>query len=106
MSASETRLDPAYTARFGCGELHAVFYQHKGDQGGTCATAMVQIPEASRRQIKATLAWARANRARLSFVCDTGDQVQQMQDIAARLLPDHRPVSMERAEAGAWGQPQ
>jgi hypothetical protein len=103
-AGADTRLDSIYTAPFGCRKLRAVVLQHKRDSGGGCHVVALQVPEVSRRKIKASLAWARANRARVVFVCDTADQAQQMLEQAARLLPDHRRVALERAAAaGGFG---
>lgn len=98
------RLDPDLTQRFGCPELHGLYFQHRDDRGSWCSTVMIMVPEASRREIKAGLAWARAKRARVAFTTDTSGQALQMYELARRLLPDHRHVAMQRAEAGAWGQ--
>ena len=99
-----TRIDPTYTRQFGCEELHGVHFQHRSDPGGFCSAMVISIPETSRREVKAALARARAQRLRVAFITDTADQAQQMYKLAQRLLPDHRHVAMERAEAGAWGQ--
>ena len=103
MSAPETRLDPDYTAGFGVAEAHAAFLQHKRDRGGSCATIAFSIPETPRGKVEAALAQARSRRVRVVFICNTADQAQEMRALAARLLPDHRPVALDRAASGAWG---
>jgi hypothetical protein len=101
--AADTRLDPHLTRRFGCEELHGGHFQHKGDRGGWCSAVMISVPEASRGDIKAGLAWARAKRARVGFTCDTAEQARKIQALARRLLPHHRLLAVMRAAAGAWG---
>lgn len=91
-------------APFGYGELHSVVFQHKRDSGGCCNAVAVDVPkDVARQQIEAAMAWARANRARVMFVCDTSAQAQQMLPQTARLLPNHRRVALERAAAGGFG---
>ncbi len=62
---------------------------------------MVMIPEAAD---KLTTALMQANKlqARLVIVCDTEEQARDARQAALELLPDHREVSLSRAEAGAW----
>ena len=91
-----------YTRLFGCEELHAVFFQHRADRGGVSPSVMVMIPEAADR-LTAALKQAREMGARLVIVCDTGKQARDAKQAALELLPDHREVSLSRAQAGAWG---
>jgi hypothetical protein len=44
-------------------------------------------------------------RARVVFLCDTSRQARTARK-AAKMPPDHFGVSMERAQAGAWGSVQ
>ena len=62
---------------------------------------MSQIPEAL-AQIAPAMAQATALKARVLFLCDTRKQAEEVAALAARGLPAHRRVSLERAEAGAW----
>ena len=101
--AADTRIDPAYTRRFGCEELHGIYFEHRTDRGGPFVAVSFQIPETPPNLIEKGLAIARAERARVSFLCDTHGQARTMYDLARRLLPDHRHVAMQRAEAGALG---
>jgi hypothetical protein len=97
------RLAVDYTRRFGVEELHAVHLQHRDDRAGVSDAVVISVPEASRQEIKRALALARANKARVSIICDTADQAQRAYRVAARMLPDHAYVAMARAGAGAWG---
>ncbi len=63
---------------------------------------MVMIPEAADKLTDA-LVQAQKLRARLVVVCDTEEQARDAKQAATKLLPDHREVSLGRAEAGAWG---
>ena len=103
LSPRETRIDPVCTRLFGVAELHAVHFQPKSDRGGMSNAVVIGVPEASRQMIRRALVLARRHRARVGFVCDTYAQAQQAYRLASRLLPDHRFVAMERADAGAWG---
>jgi sugar/nucleoside kinase (ribokinase family) len=91
-----------YTRLFGCPELHAVHYQHHQDRGGPSHAVLVSIPGPPRQAVRRALAIARRQRSRVAFVCDTHDRAQRMHELACRLLPEHRFVSLERADAGAW----
>jgi hypothetical protein len=106
MSAADwrTRFDPADTARYGCQELHGVFFVPTDDGGGIGNAVGLQVPEASRQQVSAALRIARQTKARFFAVCDTREQADRIATRAARLLPDHRRVPYERAEAGMWGR--
>jgi hypothetical protein len=48
------------------------------------------------------MAQARGLKARVLFICDTHEQAEAMAKRAAALLPEHRRLSLDRAEAGAW----
>ena len=97
-----TLIPREHTRRYGCENLHAIFFQHRKDRGGTVPTVAVTIPEA-RSSPRRAMRQARSLRARVMFVCDTGVQAKEIRDRAARLLPEHDEVSLARAEAGAWG---
>ncbi len=97
-----TLIPRAYTRLFGCEELHAIFFQHRADRGGVSPSVMVMIPEAADK-LTAALVQARSLQARLVIVCDTEKQARDAKQAATKLLPDHREVSLSRAEAGAWG---
>ena len=64
-------------------------------------TVAIMIPEAS-TQLEHALRQAEARRARVSALCDTAAQVDQVAAEVARLLPEHRRVSIARAAAGGW----
>ena len=59
------------------------------------------LPEAE-SNIETALAQARALQARVLLVCDTAAQAEVMRNRSRQLLPDHREVALDRAEAGAW----
>ncbi len=97
-----TMIPNKYTRAFGCEDLHAVFFQHRADRGGVSTSVMVMIPEAGDK-LTAALTQARNLQARLVIVCDTEKQARDAKQAAHELLPDHREVSLCRAQAGAWG---
>lgn len=97
-----TMIPNKYTRAFGCEDLHAVFFQHRADRGGVSTSVMVMIPEAGDK-LTAALTQARNLQARLVIVCDTEKQARDAKQAAFELLPDHREVSLCRAQAGAWG---
>jgi hypothetical protein len=100
-----TRLDPNYTGRFGCRELHGVFLMPKEDDGGPRDVVVLQIPETSDELFVGAMEMATQGRARVVFLCDTPIQARKVAREAAKILPKHCRVSMERALAGAWGEP-
>ncbi len=97
-----TLIPREYTRLFGCEELHAVFFQHRADRGGVSPSVMVMIPEAA-DSLTAALTQAHELKARLGIVCDTEEQTRDAKQAALERLPDHREVSLCRAQAGAWG---
>src|SRR3954454_22590809 len=98
----ETRFPPEYTRRYGCAELHGALFQHRTDRGGPAPAIAIMIPE-GRDQLGTALREARRCKARVMFNCDTQEQAEEMAQLAARELPRHRRVSIERAFAGGWG---
>ncbi len=68
-----TMIPNKYTRPFGCENLHAVLFQSCADRGGVSPAVVIMIPAADAKQV------------------------------ALDLLPDHREVSLSRAEAGVWG---
>ena len=97
-----TMIPREYTRLFGCEELHAVFFQHRADRGGVSPSVMVMIPEAADR-LPTALMKARYLQARLDIVCDTEKQTRDAKRTALDQLPEHREVSLCRAQVGAWG---
>ena len=97
-----TMIPNKYTRPFGCENLHAVFFQSCADRGGVSPAVMVMIPEAADK-LTAALKQAHEMGARLFILCDTEEQAADAKQVALVLLPDHREVSLSRAEAGAWG---
>ncbi len=97
-----TLIPQEYTRPFGCDELHAVFFQYRADRGSVSSTLMVMIPEAADK-LTTALMQAHKLQARLLILCDTEEQARDAKQAAHELLPDHREVSLSRAEAGAWG---
>jgi hypothetical protein len=98
-----TRLDPNYTIPFGCNELHSVFFASKEDFGGRRGAVVVQIPETPDQLFVAAMEMATQSRAGIVFLRDTPTQARRVARKAANMLPNHCRVSMERAQAGAWG---
>lgn len=97
-----TLIPPHYTRPYGVAEAHAVLFQHREDRGGVAHTVTVMIPEAE-SNLETALARACALKARVLLVCDTAAQAKAARDRSCPLLPDHREVAVERAQAGAWG---
>ncbi len=98
---SVTLIPPQYTRPYGVAEAHAVLFQHREDRGGVAHTVAVMIPEAE-SNIEVAMAQARALQACVLLVCDTAAQAQAQRLRSRQLLPDHREVALNRAEAGAW----
>jgi hypothetical protein len=101
-----TRLDPNYTAAYGCAELHAVFFAPRDDTGGRRGVVAVQIPETTNDLFAHAMGVATQGQARVVFICDTATQACKVARKAAKMLPNHCRVSMERAQAAAWGRLQ
>ena len=101
MTPISTLIPRAYTRLFGCEELHAVFFQHRGDPGGVSPSVMIMIPEGADK-LTAALVQTRNLQARLVIVCDTEEQALDAKRAVHDQLPDHREVSLCRAQAGAW----
>jgi hypothetical protein len=104
LTYNDTRIPPEHTRWAGVEELHPVHFQHRADRGGACCAVSVQVPEVPRHRIKLALDLAHLARARVLFLCDTHEQAVRSCRLAARLLPEHRFVALERAAAGAFGQ--
>ena len=79
-----------------------IFLQHRTDRGGTSPTVMIMIPEAA-DNLAAAFAQAHKLQARMVIVCDTAKQARKSKRAALDQLPEHREVSLNRVEAGAWG---
>jgi hypothetical protein len=101
MTEWTTRLDPAYTAQFGAGELHASIFHHKDDAAKENGIVTFSIPETPKDTLAQGLSYAKAERYRVMFVCDTAKQAEACAMLMAEALPDHNRVALERAEAGA-----
>ena len=69
---------------------------------GISPAVMIMIPEAIDK-LTTALMQARDLQARLVIICDTEKQARDAKQAAHELLPDHREVSLSRAQAGAWG---
>jgi hypothetical protein len=98
-----TLIDPQITASYGCGELLAVFYQPREDTGGTQPSVVITIHETMRQQISAALRIAHQQRSRVVIITDTREQADRIAARATELLPTHRRIAYERAEAGQYG---
>lgn len=98
-----TRLDPNYPLPFGCNEPHSVFFAPNEDFGGRRGAVAVQIFETPDGLFVAAMELATSSRARVVFLCDTAAQACKVARKAAKTLPNHCRVSMERAQGAAWG---
>ncbi|MBV8458418.1 MAG: hypothetical protein JO122_17590 [Acetobacteraceae bacterium] len=98
-----TLINPQLTAGFVPGELHVVVFAPCDDDGGIRSCVSVQIPEASRQRVAAAMQIARREKCRVLFLCDTREQADRVAARAGKLLPDHRRVAYERAQAGRFG---
>lgn len=98
-----TRVPPEATAPFGCAELHASVFQPVRDRGGHCPAMVIEIPETPLHKVNIALAAADRLGARLLFLCDTAAQAEEAAALAARHLPRHRRIALERAAAGGFG---
>jgi hypothetical protein len=115
-----TRLDPKLTSAYGVAELHSVYFEPL-DWNVTRPVVTLGIPECelhfasliktdeplvminrpvANRNVKYWLRHAcqlaTEGRAYLSFTCDTAEQAEQAAKRAAKLLPKHRRVALER----------
>jgi hypothetical protein len=100
-----TRINPTWTRAFGCEEVHGVFFQHVEDHGGTTDTVVVNLPEAT-SALNVAMQQAAALKARVALLCNTTTQAEEAASLAAKLLPNHRRVPVEKAESGMWGKGQ
>ena len=82
-------------------DIHVVFFQPIDDVDGPRNVVCLEIPE-TRKGLANALKVAIALRARVVFVCDTGEQANTVAIEAALLLPRHRRVDYDRARAGDW----
>ena len=114
-----TRLPPELTRQFGVEELHDVWFAPKGSPGKGNVVCLL-IPECElqvtvvapdgklvqyvnrppNRNLKTWLHFAceeaTTHRAALSLGCDTAEQAERYAEQAARLLPHHERVALER----------
>jgi hypothetical protein len=98
----DIRMPPAYTRPFGCEELHAVFFQRRGDRGRRCSAVPIQVRQ-TEHLLKQAAKEARRRKAGLMLLGDTAAQAAEARERTSHLLPRDREISMARAEAGAWG---
>ncbi len=115
-----TRVDPVRTRPFGVEELHNVYFEPDGWPGKGDVVALL-IPECELHVtwvaadgvpvpivfrpgkdrsvgywIRQVCKNATADRAFVIFSCDTAEQAQRAAKRAAKLLPNHRRMSLER----------
>lgn len=115
-----TRIAPHLTSRYGVEEVHTAWFLPKGWPGKGNAVSLL-IPECELQYVflapdgapvacvnrpnlnKNIKTWirsackaARDYRASIAFACDTSDQVEKAVKLAARLLPDHERIALER----------
>ena len=99
---SRRSVNPMYQALGAAAVYHHVYFQPLGDDGGLAPAVVLNVPEGL-DSFDYAMEQARAHKARVSFICDTREQAADMAARAACALPTHRRISLERAEAGAWG---
>jgi|HubBroStandDraft_6_1064221.scaffolds.fasta_scaffold648865_2 hypothetical protein len=85
-------------------ELHGVFLDPIGDEGGPRSTVCLQIPEATTVEIEHAFTTAARFQMRVVIITDTAQQAADFAQLAATKLPLHKRVALERAEAGAIGR--
>jgi hypothetical protein len=85
-------------------ELHGVFLDPVGDEGGPRSTVVIQIPETTAVEIEHAFTTAARFQMRVVIITDTAEQAAEFAQLAATKLPLHRRVAYERAEAGAIGR--
>lgn len=84
-------------------ELHGVFLEPIGDEGGPRSTVCIQIPELTAGEIEHAIATAARFQTRVVIITDTSEQAADIASLAATKLPLHRRVALERAKASAVG---
>lgn len=99
---TETLIPACFTIPYGIVEAHAVLFQPRADHGGPANVVSILIPEAEPSMELAALDQARHMQARVVILCDTAAQAQAARIRVKALLPDHREVAIDRAQAGAW----
>ena len=98
-----TRVVPAISARFDVHELHAVFFEPVGERTRTDSVVlMLRIPETPADEIAAEMQFATKTKIYIGFLCDTRQQANAILRRARTMLPNHRRMALERAEAEAW----
>jgi hypothetical protein len=85
-------------------ELHAVFLEPIGDQGGPRPCVVIQIPEATAGEIEHAFTTAARFQTRVVIITDTAEQATEFAQLVTTKLPLHKRVAYERAEAGAIGR--
>jgi len=100
-----TRIDPETALRAGYKrEAHLVLFQPVNDPGGRSHSVAVEIPEAEER-LEIAMLNARILRARVVLLANTAKEAQAIAVRAARLLPEHRRVPIERFfGGGTWNR--
>ena len=93
-----TRLEPEYTRRLGCEEIHAAFYYVVGDDGRSPRhTVVVQLPEDGADSLYVSVKMAAEISARIVFLCDTAEQANACDELVAKMMPNHVRVAPEKA---------
>jgi hypothetical protein len=106
-AASETwrtRFNPEATDAYSAPEMHVTLFEATNEPGGINHSVSLMIPETSPIERRLALNIAVKAAARTTFMCDTAEQAEAMAAYATPLLPGHRRVAYERAEAGQWGK--
>ena len=91
----------AFRAMGAAAEYHYAIFQPCGDRGGNADVVAVNIPEGA-HELADAMQRARQHKARVLIIADTREQAKDAARTVAELLPEHRRVSLERAEVGAY----
>ena len=81
---------------------HVAVLAPRADAGGERPGVTVEVPEALPHWPDA-MESVRELDARVTFLCTTRQQAEDAARAAARDLPTHRRVPLERVLAGSWG---
>jgi hypothetical protein len=92
-----------HTENYGVTELHGCFFEPIDDRGGMRNAVCIQVPEANRQEVAMGLRAACKMKARFFACCDTMEQVERIARRAAKFLPEHRRIALERAMEAGWG---
>lgn len=100
-----TRVAPTIATRFGVHELHAVFFEPAGERTRKGSGVIIlRIDETPAYEIAEYLEAATETETHVGFLCDTRQQANEILRRAGKMLPNHRRMALERAEACEWNR--